>query len=542
MRQVVFAIGRWMPIHLGHKQFLVSLAREFDGLVIGIGSCFENGTPRNCIPAIEREKLLRRMLLSEGISNVSIVHIQDKPTFEEWIDDVARVCQTYGVTHFCTGNKEDILNVMDSMGIHLDLEMINPEVGSDFPYHATDVRNAILLGETEKINRMLPAEILPMVVSQISREILAASCGQGQEFIPGRQTVDLIFIVHDPSDGSHHVLIGRRNQEKVDFPGFWALPGGGILEFESPIDAAARCFLAETGIQIRIEDNSCEPAAVTVENLGNLSVPLHFTGVYASADERINGTRGGGSQCFAAVIEGSPQAVKKILHSTHDLEELKFINVDELYKLTLAFDQKRMLTDALSRLGIPRENGELLEVYNPDGSPSGQDVSRTKAHAEGILHGASHIFICRRKSGVLQFLLQRRSPGKDSFPGCLDTSSAGHVEHGSDFLETAVKELGEELGLTVLPQDLEELFTRTIRHENQFRGRQFLDHEINKVYLLKFTPADSDFRIQLEELSEVVWMDANLIVQQLQAGNPEYCLDAEEFSLVVSRIQALQNG
>ena len=110
-KKIVFAIGRWMPIHLGHKNFLVKLAREYDRLIIGIGSCYENGTPRNCIPAAEREKLLRKVLETEGIpaSRVRIVPIRDRETFEEWIDDVVRVCRRYHVTHFCTGNKEDIL-------------------------------------------------------------------------------------------------------------------------------------------------------------------------------------------------------------------------------------------------------------------------------------------------------------------------------------------------------------------------------------------------------------------------------------------------
>lgn len=147
MIKTALAIGRWMPIHLGHKQFLTDLARKFDRLVIGIGSCYENGTPRNCIPAIEREKLLRRIFKSEGLTNVIIVPVEDRPTFEEWFSDVIKLCEKYDVTHFCTGNKEDILNVMKEKDLTLNAEMINPEDKSNFPYHATDVRNAILRGD-----------------------------------------------------------------------------------------------------------------------------------------------------------------------------------------------------------------------------------------------------------------------------------------------------------------------------------------------------------------------------------------------------------
>ena len=91
MQTTVLAIGRWMPIHLGHKQFLVNLAKKYDRLVIGIGSCYENGTPRNCIPAIEREKLLRKIFKNEGLDNIIIVPVQDRATFEEWFADVVKL-------------------------------------------------------------------------------------------------------------------------------------------------------------------------------------------------------------------------------------------------------------------------------------------------------------------------------------------------------------------------------------------------------------------------------------------------------------------
>lgn len=81
---------------------------------------------------------------------------------------------------------------------------------------------------------------------------------------------------------------------------------------------------------------------------------------------------------------------------------------------------------------------ERLEVFRADGTAAGCDVERNEAHEKGILHGASHVFICRRDADGLKVLLQRRSADKDSYPGCLDTSSAGHIARGSDFLETAL--------------------------------------------------------------------------------------------------------
>jgi len=535
--KTVFAIGRWMPIHLGHKGFLVKLAKTFDRLVIGIGSCYENGTPRNCIPAIEREKLLRKMLKTEGITNAIIIPIQDRETFEEWIADVCRVCELYQVTHFCTGNKEDILDVLLKKGMSLNAEMINPEDDSDFPYHATDIRNAILRKDFDLLDNMIPLEIKPMVLNQIAREIERASVGQGQAFIPGRQTVDTVFTVTH-TDGKTYALIGKRNMQKIDFPGVWAIPGGAINEFESPIDAAARSFLLESGIKITIQDNSCEPARITIDNLDSMSAELHFTGIYASEDERINGTRGGGSQCFAIHINGDLNRITSILNPVKDLEIVRFIDVDDIHKMVLAYDQKRMLYHALVHLGIPFDNGELLEEFDTNGNPLGKGVSRKEAHCNGIFHGASHVYLYRWENRDLKILLQRRSRMKDSFPGCLDMSSGGHIEFGSSFLETAQKEVQEELGVTIPTEQFSELFKQKIEYYGSFHNKPFIDREYNIIYAVKFDTADTGiFALQESELSEVIWISADEISTELDLNNPEFCMNGNEMRRTIQLLK-----
>lgn len=97
---------------------------------------------------------------------------------------------------------------------------------------------------------------------------------------------------------------------------------------------------------------------------------------------------------------------------------------------------------------------ELFDVIDSKGNPAGQIVSREKAHAEGIPHRTAHIWIIRKKEGKVQILLQKRSQNKDSFPGKFDTSSAGHIQAGDEPLESALRELKEELGISATPEQL----------------------------------------------------------------------------------------
>ena len=70
---------------------------------------------------------------------------------------------------------------------------------------------------------------------------------------------------------------------------------------------------------------------------------------------------------------------------------------------------------------------EMLDIVDENGVPTGRSVPRTVAHAEGLRHRTSHVWIVRRKAGRVQVLLQMRCAAKDSYPGCYDISSAGHI-------------------------------------------------------------------------------------------------------------------
>lgn len=57
-------------------------------------------------------------------------------------------------------------------------------------------------------------------------------------------------------------------------------------------------------------------------------------------------------------------------------------------------------------------------------------------------------------------LLQKRSSIKDSWPDYWDISCAGHIESGHNAIDTAIRELNEELGLVITnPSDLIKLGT-----------------------------------------------------------------------------------
>ena len=92
---------------------------------------------------------------------------------------------------------------------------------------------------------------------------------------------------------------------------------------------------------------------------------------------------------------------------------------------------------------------EYFDIVDEQGNPTGQTVERKQAHRNNILHRTAHVWIVRRRGNSIQILLQKRCMEKDSFPGCYDISSAGHIPAGVDYIPSALRELREELGLTI---------------------------------------------------------------------------------------------
>ena len=75
---------------------------------------------------------------------------------------------------------------------------------------------------------------------------------------------------------------------------------------------------------------------------------------------------------------------------------------------------------------------EYFDIVDEMGNPTGKTIERREAHRNNILHRTAHVWIVRHCGDSIQILLQKRCMEKDSFPGCYDISSAGHIPAGVD--------------------------------------------------------------------------------------------------------------
>ncbi|MEE0955004.1 MAG: NUDIX domain-containing protein [Eubacterium sp.] len=175
---------------------------------------------------------------------------------------------------------------------------------------------------------------------------------------------------------------------------------------------------------------------------------------------------------------------------------------------------------------------EYFDVVDQEGNPTGLTVSREEAHAEGIRHRTAHIWIVRKEGRRVQVLLQKRSQNKDSFPGQYDTSSAGHIQAGDQPLESAIRELGEELGIHAGPDDLAFIGNFDIVYSKEFHGKMFRDNEITFVYLYKLPVEIDKLTLQKEEVESVAWFDLEQTYQDCMNHDPRFCVPIEGLGIL----------
>lgn len=180
---------------------------------------------------------------------------------------------------------------------------------------------------------------------------------------------------------------------------------------------------------------------------------------------------------------------------------------------------------------------EMFDIVDENGEPTGAVCTRTAAHSEGHRHRTSHIWVTRQENGITQVLLQKRAANKDSFPGRYDTSSAGHIQAGDEPLDSALRELEEELGIRAKAENLKPIGTFRIAYEKEFYGKLFRDSEVAFVYLYD-GPVDAETLVlQEEEVERVDWFTLEEVTQGLAVHDRKFCVPPDGFRLLCDWLQ-----
>ena len=196
------------------------------------------------------------------------------------------------------------------------------------------------------------------------------------------------------------------------------------------------------------------------------------------------------------------------------------------------------MAPAILQMTVPEDDRrmEYVDVCDENGLPTGEIVERSTAHRTGVRHRTAHVWIYRESEGRYQVLVQKRSDNKASFPGMYDTSCAGHVPAGEEPIDAAVRELSEELGIRLRPDQLEELGQFDSRDDLIFRGAPFRDDERCFVYAYGGPVDTGRLHLQADEVAAVQWQDLDILSRRAPVMRDVYCVPLEGLRLLQNHL------
>ena len=137
-------------------------------------------------------------------------------------------------------------------------------------------------------------------------------------------------------------------------------------------------------------------------------------------------------------------------------------------------------------------------------------------------------------------LQKRYTKQRIRFPVNLDTSSAGHIQAGDEPLESALRELKEELGISATPEQLHFAGTFPISFAKEFHGKMFRDEEIAFVYIYQEPVNTAELVLQTEEVEEVQWFDLEEVYEQCGKRREIFCVPEGGLGVVRSYLKSIE--
>ena len=153
---------------------------------------------------------------------------------------------------------------------------------------------------------------------------------------------------------------------------------------------------------------------------------------------------------------------------------------------------------------------ELIDVLDENGNQTGIVLPKSEVKKRGLYHRAIAVCIMNHQNEIL---MQKRSPHKKVYPNLWSIFVKGHVDSKEGSLEACVREVKEELGLTIGQEEFQFLYTIK---EEKVTADDFIERIFFDTYLVRKEVEIEKLIIQQEELCEVKLMkieDIKVLIQ-----------------------------
>ena len=164
---------------------------------------------------------------------------------------------------------------------------------------------------------------------------------------------------------------------------------------------------------------------------------------------------------------------------------------------------------------------EYLDIVDENNNVTGKKEERQTIHENGLWHREVCIWIYHKQKGIL---LQKRAITKRNAPGKWEIC-AGHVLAGEEPINSAIREIQEEIGITVVPEQLD--FITVDKLQKQYKDRQ--NNDFSYRYGLELDDKNEKFKLQKEEVSDVQYVTIEELEKIVMDKNDEYVFSKRSY-------------
>lgn len=140
---------------------------------------------------------------------------------------------------------------------------------------------------------------------------------------------------------------------------------------------------------------------------------------------------------------------------------------------------------------------EYIDIVDRNGCPTGKSELKSVIHKKGYYHNTAHVWFYTKKGEIL---LSQRSAKKAVCPLLWDVSVAGHIDTGETVTRAAVREINEEIGLTITENDLQKF---GVYECFQSYDNGIIDNEFHNTFIAELKTPLSQLTLQEEEVEAI---------------------------------------
>ncbi|MGI9549705.1 MAG: NUDIX hydrolase [Aurantibacter sp.] len=140
---------------------------------------------------------------------------------------------------------------------------------------------------------------------------------------------------------------------------------------------------------------------------------------------------------------------------------------------------------------------ERIDILDSEGNFTGKTALKSEAHKKGLFHPTVHIWFYTSDGKVL---LQQRGEHKNTHPLLWDVSVAGHIGAGEPVETAAIREVEEEIGLSISKEDLQKIgvFPSFFEH-----SKDLIDNEFHHSFLCELKVSLESLKKQEDEVEDL---------------------------------------